>query len=244
MWTKGALGLLSAALLTLSEAVTLDGYEYIVVGSGAGGGPLAARLALAGHKTLLIEAGNDQGLNDNYTVPAYSALASEDHALAWNFFVRHYADEERQARDYKTTYTTPSGEEYTGLDPPKGSKMKGTLYPRTNTLGGCTAHNALIAIYPYESDFDYLARLTGDSTWSAENMRKYFVKLENNAYTLPLSPNHGYDGWLGIETAPLTIPLEDPRTAHLVPRGSFRTGQLDRLCLQSRYFGRGRRKCR
>jgi choline dehydrogenase-like flavoprotein len=33
------------------------GYEYIVVGSGAGGGPLAARLALAGHNTLLIEAG-------------------------------------------------------------------------------------------------------------------------------------------------------------------------------------------
>lgn len=30
-------------------------YEYVVVGSGPGGGPVAARLALAGFKVLLIE---------------------------------------------------------------------------------------------------------------------------------------------------------------------------------------------
>lgn len=30
-------------------------YEYVVVGSGPGGGPVAARLALAGHRVLLIE---------------------------------------------------------------------------------------------------------------------------------------------------------------------------------------------
>jgi len=30
-------------------------YEFIVVGSGGGGGPLASRLAMAGYKVLLIE---------------------------------------------------------------------------------------------------------------------------------------------------------------------------------------------
>ncbi|KAG7115425.1 Oxygen-dependent choline dehydrogenase like protein [Verticillium longisporum] len=211
---------------SLVLAQTLDKYEYLVVGSGAGGGPLAARLALAGHKTLLIEAGDDQGLSTNYTVPSYSARASEDGAMAWDFFVRHYADDERQARDFKTTYETPDGSLYTGLNPPAGSKIKGTLYPRTGTLGGCTAHNALIALYPFQSDFDYIARLTGDQSWSAKNMRKHFVKMENNGYLLPLIPGHGYDGWLDTETAPLTIPLADPQLLSLFLGGAFALGNL------------------
>jgi choline dehydrogenase len=72
----------------INSATTLN-YEYIVVGSGAGGGPLAARLALAGHKTLLIEAGTDQGSNPNYQVPAYEAKSTQDPALAWDFFVKY-----------------------------------------------------------------------------------------------------------------------------------------------------------
>ncbi|KAJ5310601.1 uncharacterized protein N7443_003062 [Penicillium atrosanguineum] len=215
---------LAAILANLGAAVELTGYEYVVVGSGAGGGPLAARLALAGYKTLLIEAGDDQGLNANYTVPAYSAKASEDEGLAWNFFVHHYADEQRQALDYKTTYTTPDGEEYTGLNPPEGSIMKGTLYPRTGTLGGCTAHNALITVYPHESDFEYISTLTGDGSWSPENMRKYFERLENNNYLLPLIPGHGYDGWLSDEEAPLDLVLEDPQLLSMVLGGAFALG--------------------
>lgn len=220
------LGGIFVFLSGLTEAVNLTNYEFIVVGSGAGGGPLAARLAMAGHKTLLIEAGDDHGDNHNYTVPAYSALASEDETMSWNFFVRHYAEEGRQARDYKTTYETADGGEYTGLTPPEGSIMKGILYPRTGTLGGCTAHNALIAIYPYRSDFDYIARLTGDSSWSADNMREYFVKLEDNGYLLPGLPGHGYNGWLSTQTAPLTIPISDPPLLSLFLGGAFALGNL------------------
>jgi choline dehydrogenase len=183
--------------------------------------PLAARLALAGHKTLLIEAGDDQGANVNYTLPAFNARVSEDPNLAWNFFVRHYADDKRQARDYKTTYQTPGGGQYTGLSPPAGSKMKGTLYPRTGTLGGCTAHNALIAVYPHRSDFEYIQTLTGDDSWSADNMRKYFVKLENNAYLLPGAPGHGNDGWLGTQYAPIDIVTSDPKLLSLVGGAAF-----------------------
>lgn len=215
-----------AALAVTVKAVDLSGYEYIVVGSGAGGGPLAARLALAGHRTLLIEAGDDQGANLNYTVPAFSATASEDEALAWNFYVKHYADESRQKLDFKTTYETPDGKEYTGLNPPAGSTMKGTLYPRTGTLGGCTAHNALVTVYPHDSDFEYLATLTGDGSWSPDNMRKYFTRMENNRYLLPLLKGHGYDGWLSTETAPLSIVLEDPQLLSLLLGGAFSLGNV------------------
>ncbi|KAF7588586.1 hypothetical protein BBP40_005505 [Aspergillus hancockii] len=201
---------------TLTKAVDLTGYEYIVVGSGAGGGPVAARLALAGHRTLLLEAGNDQGHNVNYTVPGYAAKVTEDPALAWDFWVRHYANETRQARDYKTVYETPDGTEYMGLSPPPGSRMKGILYPRAGTLGGCTAHNAMVAVYPHRSDFDYIANMTGDSSWAADNMRKYFVKMERNGYLLPGKPGHGFDGWLGLEKPPLRLVLQDTQLLSLL----------------------------
>lgn len=229
MLFKAALGLMAAAASVVSAATDtneLTGYEYVVVGSGAGGGPLAARLAMAGHKTLLIEAGDDQGANANYSVPAYSALASEDGAMAWNFFVHHYADEARQARDYKTSYDTPDGGVYTGLDPPAGSKMKGTLYPRTQTLGGCTAHNALVAIYPHRSDFDSIAQLTGDDSWGHANMRKYFVRMEDKNYGLPLDSGHGYKGWLSTEYTKLTLALQDPQLLSLYVGGALASGKL------------------
>jgi hypothetical protein len=69
--------------------ITLDDYDYIVVGSGPGGGPLAARLGLAGYKVLVIEAGRDEAAdNINVTVPLFNAKASEDERLLWAFYVR------------------------------------------------------------------------------------------------------------------------------------------------------------
>ena len=202
-----------------APANTTD-HEYIVVGSGAGGGPLAARLALAGHSVLLIEAGDDQGANVNYTVPSFNAKVTEDPAMAWDFYVRHYADDERQRLDYKTVYDTPEGTQYIGLDPPAGSTMKGTLYPRAATIGGCTAHNALVTIYPHRSDFEYIQTLTGDDSWDPDNMRKYFVALENNHYYPGANiTGHGYGGWLGTDTAPATLAAADSQLLSMLLGG-------------------------
>jgi len=203
--TFGLLATLAAGVFSQTQL----SYEYVVVGSGAGGGPLAARLAQAGHKTLLIEAGDDQGSNVNYTVPAYQAKSTEDPLLSWDFFVRHYSDDARQAKDFKLTYNLPNGGEYTGLNPPAGATIKGVLYPRTATLGGCTAHNALVFVYPDRSDFQYIADLTGDKSWGPDNMRKYMVKMEDNSYLPPIVPGHGYNGWLGTSVAPLSIAIKD-----------------------------------
>lgn len=62
-----------AAAAAVTSAVPVEEradlvYDYIVVGSGAGGGPLASRLARANNTVLLIESGDDQGQNYNVSL--------------------------------------------------------------------------------------------------------------------------------------------------------------------------------
>ncbi|KFY68954.1 hypothetical protein V496_00653 [Pseudogymnoascus sp. VKM F-4515 (FW-2607)] len=218
-------------------AVRAATYEYIVVGSGAGGGVLAARLALAGRSVLLIEAGDDQGANDNYTIPAFNAKSTEDSSMAWDFFVRHYEDDARQAKDFKVTYTTPDGNDYTGLEPPAGAAIKGVLYPRSATLGGCTAHNAMVAIYPHQDDFQYLASLTGDKSWTPDRMRKYFIKMEKSAYLQGvLGPGHGHSGWLGVDLTPVTLALKDLKLLSMIQGAITALGGLTESVLNLATF--------
>ena len=156
------------------------------MGSGAGGGPVAASLAEAGYNVLLLEAGGEEE-SANYSVPAFHPLSTEDQDLQWNYYVRHYANENRQNNDSK-----------------RDKEGKGIWYPRAGTLGGCTAHNAMITIYPHETDWDRIAQLTGDNSWSSKRMRKYFQEVERCRYcsrTLDFvtGGRHGFQGWLSVE---------------------------------------------
>lgn len=141
-----------------SDSVAGD-WEYVVVGSGAGGGTLAARLAESGCRVLLLEAGGDprelsggdaiepnaNRLPDDYDIPVFHAISTENEAMRWDFFVRHYGSDALQQRDEKYRENW------------NGQRVDGVLYPRAGTLGGCTAHNAMIMVYPHNADWDGIA---------------------------------------------------------------------------------------
>lgn len=157
---------LSLPFRALCEAASASNtYDYIVVGSGPGGGPLAANLAKAGASVLLLEAGEDQGSNLNEEVAGWLFLAFNDPVMRWDFFVKHHTDEAITKKYQHLTWKTTDGQFYVGTDPPPGAEMLGVYYPRAGTLGGCSTHNAMAAALPSDSDWKYIADLTGDKSW-------------------------------------------------------------------------------
>jgi len=220
--------------------MSAEQFDYIVIGSGAGGGPLAAHLAKTGYKVLLLEAGGDPCASSDlgrlmYEVPIFHGLSTEFSECQWDYFVRHYASDERQARDTKKV-------KIDGKDT--------VWYPRAGALGGCTTHNAMITVTPQDCDWDYIAELTGDKSWKAENMHQYFARLENCQYVpRPGSlkhlirsvawsiyalfkghkdwstwrTGHGYEGWLTTTEADPRLVTRDKKLIYLLTKAIKRT---------------------
>jgi choline dehydrogenase len=177
-------------------------YEYIVVGSGAGGGTVAARLAERGAKVLLLEAGGTDEPID-YQVPVFHGSATEDPEMRLDHFVRHYESEARQERDPKYQHERDQG-------------RHGVYYPRARTVGGCTAHYAMIIIRPHDSDWKTIVDATGDESWSPEKMNGYFARVERWQYSADSGSGHGDEGWLPTRFAD-PVKLGKEALTHLDP---------------------------
>ena len=124
------------ALLHTPPISAQDQYDYIIVGSGPGGAPLASNLARANYSVLLIEAGDQSTQGSSQQYPPQ---------ITWDFFVKHYADEKRNLMNNKLTWKTKEGRYWVGAGtdtPPAGAKYLGVYYPRGATVGGSSMINA------------------------------------------------------------------------------------------------------
>src|SRR6516164_9575376 len=128
--------------------------DYVVVGAGAAGAVLAARLAEDGKRTvILVEAGPD-----NTADPTIAAAAQ--YAFLWDI---PPAGPSPSPSHLGFVTTSQNGKKY--------------CYPRGTGLGGSTNHHACVDGRGSPHVYDEWARQTGDARWAYENLLPYFMKM-------------------------------------------------------------------
>lgn len=151
-WHSRAMG---DALTTIST----NEFDYLVVGSGPGGAPLAVRLAQQGFSVGLIEAG---GWDTSTLVetPAYHVMASEWDPVTWRFYVQHYTNEFLNRKN-----------------PKYNEVKKGVFYPRGSAVGGSSLVNAMISMMPSTAELEELARTTRDRQLGYTSWQKTYDRV-------------------------------------------------------------------
>lgn len=160
----------------MAETTLPKSFDFIIVGAGAGGALLAARLANTANQpsVLLVEAG---GKNDS---PGLRADAER-----W-YHLRH-----------------PGVNWNYQSEPVEGLNNRRIGYDRGKGLGGSTAINFSCWTIGPKADHDEIARLVGDDEWKWEKAHEQYKRIESfngqvpqgfEKYAAPRPQDHGHDG--------------------------------------------------
>jgi predicted dehydrogenase (TIGR03970 family) len=162
------------------EPLPADDWDVVVVGAGTSGCPLAARLADAGRRVLLLEAGADHPRPEDFpavlTDAARMGAAVPGAAQNWNL-LGVLTDE--------VTFPVPRG----------------------RVVGGSSALNGGYFVRGTPADFDGWAA-AGNDLWSHERVLPVFRRLEADA-DFGDSPLHGAAGPVPVHRPVAGHPLAD-----------------------------------
>jgi choline dehydrogenase len=127
-------------------------FDYIIVGAGTAGALMANRLSSdSRYRVLLVEAGEQ----DDYHwihIPVGYLYCIGNPRTDW-------------------LYQT---------EPIAGLNGRSLRYPRGKTLGGSSSINGMIYMRGQARDYDHWAQLTGDDTWSWDNVLPAFMRHEDH----------------------------------------------------------------
>ncbi len=128
--------------------MSADPYDYLVIGAGSAGCVVAARLADAGHRVLVLEAG-------------------EARRRTWT----------RIPIGYGLTFFDPRVNWCLHTEPDPGLDGRRSYWPRGKGLGGSSAINAMVWYRGLPHDFDDWARQAGGD-WSWPAVRTAYEEIE------------------------------------------------------------------
>jgi choline dehydrogenase-like flavoprotein len=128
----------------------MDEPDIIVIGGGSAGAAMAGRLADAGVKVVLVEAGTDDR-HLKSRVPALTSSIVQNPAFDW-------------------CYQTEPDETIGG---------RADVWPAGKMLGGGSALNGMMFIRGHRWDYDHWSEL-GASGWDYQSVLPYFRRMEDN----------------------------------------------------------------
>ncbi|HZK62477.1 MAG TPA: GMC family oxidoreductase N-terminal domain-containing protein, partial [Anaerovoracaceae bacterium] len=197
-------------------------YDFIIVGAGQAGSVLANRLSENGKfSVLVLETGRDDArLPEKLPVPS-SANVPQPGDFHWGGY-------ERGPANFVGTQLSRGFSSFRfyqkNRDDPKSRTIS---YPRCSAWGGCTSHNATVAIRNGPWNWDKWAAM-GLPEWSFNNILPFYKLVENRSqmnaagqrYYDPAIPepqqgsfNDTYYGFNG--QVPLFHPLSTPFEAQI-----------------------------